>query len=76
MKKSITLLLIIIFVASCGNPQRKRKADWRQHRDSVRKAERLHPDSIISIRQQRWEKKKAHINAKFDSLIVYKDTIK
>ena len=76
MKKSITLLLIIIFVASCGNPQHKKRADWRDHRDSVRKAEKLHPDSIVSIRERRWEKKKAHIDAKFDSLRADKDTIK
>lgn len=72
----ITALLIILFVASCGNPQRKRKGDWKDHRDSVRKAEKLHPDSIVSIRERRWEKKKAHIDAKFDSLRADKDTIK
>tara|TARA_R110002020_G_scaffold229226_2_gene439961 strand:+ start:1636 stop:1866 length:231 start_codon:yes stop_codon:yes gene_type:complete len=76
MKKSITLLLIIIFVASCGNPRHKTKEDRRQYRDSIRKAEKLHPDTIIANRDRLWGRKKAHIDAKFDSLRAEKDTIR
>jgi len=76
MKKSIILLLIIIFVASCGNPRHKTKEDRRQYRDSIRKAEKLHPDTIIANRDRLWGRKKARIDAKFDSLRAEKDTIR
>ena len=44
-----------------------------EKRDSIKA---LHPDTIVKYREVRWEKKKAKIDAKFDSLkTAKKDTI-
>jgi len=72
----ITALLIILFVASCGNPRHKTKEDRMEYRDSIRKAEKLHPDTIIANRERLWGRKKARIDARFDSLRAKKDTVK
>tara|TARA_Y100000361_G_C10852740_1_gene185246 strand:- start:54 stop:293 length:240 start_codon:yes stop_codon:yes gene_type:complete len=72
----IYTLLALHFMGCKG--EYKSKHQFRQERmekrDSVKM---LHPDSIRKYREIRWEKKKAKIDAKFDSLKVAKeDTVK
>tara|TARA_R100000995_G_scaffold84660_2_gene64139 strand:+ start:831 stop:1079 length:249 start_codon:yes stop_codon:yes gene_type:complete len=76
--KNTRLLSILLAVAlaiiteGCDQPKWKHKERKMEMRDSLKN---LHPDSIIKYREARWEKKKAIIDAKFDSLKLKSDSI-
>tara|TARA_Y100000593_G_scaffold81708_1_gene153007 strand:- start:328 stop:510 length:183 start_codon:yes stop_codon:yes gene_type:complete len=52
----------------------KTKQEFRKERMEKRDS-MLHPDTIRKYREIKWEKKKAKIDAKFDSLKIAKDSI-
>ena len=75
--KLITYLiytLLAFYFIGCNPKHDKRgmRAKKIEMKDSLKN---LHPDSIIKYREARWEKKKAIIDAKFDSLKLKSDSI-
>lgn len=66
--------LLAFYFIGCNPKHDKRgmRAKKIEMRDSLKT---LHPDTIVKYREIRWEKKKAKIDAKFDSLKAKKDTI-
>jgi uncharacterized short protein YbdD (DUF466 family) len=61
---------------ACGGRKHKTKPEFIRERIEKRDSMKaLHPDTIVKYRETRWEKKKAKIDARFDSLRVAKDSI-